>query len=185
MAKKKDTKLQQELIIPAYNIVREAAIVEENNDSISNRVESRYFAFGSVYDFETLERIPQFDKSQKTCRDIKTWRIFGTHATESDGEIRINVSRFLNCRDVETEPDWTGPNFLGPNYLHFWATPSSLEPVFLTYEFRGPSSPQEISINELVYLGVIVKSWRHDGTPAPSIRFSWMMIGEKAEKYLL
>jgi hypothetical protein len=173
---------------PQTYVTRERAIVEENRDSNLILVESEYRSL------QPVNRPPDPIRVTKACGDSGTWRIIGNHTTESNGEKRINLTKFLNCANVDfaNSAELMNSNFLGSISL-FLATAQSGEPVFLTYELDVSSIPLPppppggaggvFIPNPAIDVNVVVKSWRHDGAPAPSIQFSWMAIGEKSFFY--
>lgn len=175
--------------LPPFNpfeIIGESAIVEEEKDSTSIYVASKYSILNRGVRFGDVIQ-PAPIEVTKTCDSTETWRIIGHNTTGANGIARIEVTKFLNCRnDFDFRNPIIGDNFIR-NMPLFLATAHSSEPVFLTYDVNAlviPPPAQGVFLQgEALAVTVTVRSWRHDGVSEASIPFSWMAIGEKTEYY--
>lgn len=98
-------------------VTREIVLVEENDDSTLIDVENEY------HTIQVAGQPPIPEQVTKECRQRATWRLIGYHTTGSNGKVRINLTQFLNCEDVDYD-DPSNYNFLGSLWL-FLATAHS------------------------------------------------------------
>jgi hypothetical protein len=127
-------------------------------------------------------------------KQIPTLTLSGRHKTEGSGEIDINLSQFVYCIDA-LDDDANARTF---EYIasrpHFVATAESTAesdvPVFLTSRISAePLAPPSDAVDFNTQLGVgldvvvKVKSWKHDGTPAPDITFNWSATAKATDLF--
>jgi hypothetical protein len=114
--------------------------------------------------------------------------------TGANGTVEIHLNKFLDClpsviKDVvvgENDLPVTGgviySNYIG-SWPHFTATPESQEPVFLTCTVDARAlqpPPGQAFLPQAWDVKVRIRSWKHDGTPAPNIEFNWIAIARTA-----
>jgi hypothetical protein len=127
---------------------------------------------------------------RRTGRQVPTLTLSGTHKTEGSGEIDINLSQFVYCIDA-LDDDTNARAF---EYIasrpHFVAIAESAAPVFLTSMISAePLAPPSdaVGFNDQLGVGlhvvVKVKSWKHDGTPAPDITFNWIATAKATDLF--
>jgi len=105
----------------------------------------------------------------------------GTHKTEENGEIDIHLSKFVRCLEHLTEHLWH--SFMA-SWPHFIATAESALPVFVTCTIGVAPVPPPTAEGrwdpvEGLDVAVKVRSWRHDGAPAPHVAFNWIAIAKR------
>jgi hypothetical protein len=151
-------------------IVTERVLVSLNNTSSDVQTVT-------TYHFPPTKIPPDPPKVSATCDPARTWTFSGRHETGADGTISIEFSKFLKC--VSTVIEGT----LYSNYIglpHFVATPLTDQPCFLSFTVHAtalhPPPGQAFLPPDAQDVSVRVKSWNHDGTPAPKITLDWIAI---------
>jgi hypothetical protein len=154
-------------------VLREGALVSLNSASADVRAETVYPLISRV-----PPPPPQFTSS---CDKARTWTFSGSHMTGANGVVAIQLNKFLDC--IPTVIDGViYSNYIGSR-PHFAATPDSEEPVFLTctIEVRALQPPQmQVFLPQAWDVVIRVRSWKHDGTPAPNVVFNWIALARTA-----
>ncbi len=153
-------------------VLREQSFVSLNNDSANVRVETIYPLF----------RIPPPPPQvTSTCDKARTWTFSGSHITGVNGTVEIHLNEFLDCLPT-TIDGAIYSNYIG-SWPSFTATPESEEPIFLTCTIDAQvlQPPQgQVFLPQALDIKIRVRSWRHDGTPAPNVTFNWITIARIA-----
>jgi hypothetical protein len=153
-------------------VLRELVFVSLNEDSAEVHAETV---------FPRISRIPtKPPEVSASCSSVHTWTLSGRHKTHSDGEVEINLNRFLKCVSASIEGAQY-PAYIG-SLPHFTATPELEEPAFLTYTLDA----QNVEHTEPQALNVMIKvmSWKHDGNPAPNVTFNWIAVARTARSLI-
>jgi hypothetical protein len=104
------------------------------------------------------------------------------------------LNKFLDCLPGVIKDVVVGQNDLPvaggviySNYIgsrpNFTATPESEEPVFVTCTIDATAlqPPQgQAFLPQALDIKIKVRSWKHDGTPAPNVTFNWIAIAKTA-----
>lgn len=154
-------------------VLREQAFVILSSDSADARVETKY---------PLISRIPPPEPEvTSACDKTRTWTFSGSHMTGSNGAVDIHLNKFLECIPAAID-GVIYSNFIGSR-PHFAATAETDEPVFVTYTIRTePLEPPQgqVFLPQAWDVTVSVRTWKHDGTPAPNVEFSWIAIADTA-----
>jgi hypothetical protein len=154
-------------------VLREEALVSLNSASADVRVETVY---------PLISRIPPPPPQvSSSCDKARTWTFSGSHMTGANGTVEIHLNKFLDCIPAVID------GVIYSNYIgsrpSFTATPESEEPVFLTctIDVRALQPPQgQVFLPQALDVTIKVRSWKHDGTPAPNVAFNWIAIANTA-----
>jgi hypothetical protein len=180
MSEKVEFEIPAGHMIPHEIILREEAIVSLSRAAADVRVET---VFG-------LARVGEPPRVTSSCERASTWTFSGNFATGADGTVEIHLNKFLDCLPSVIRDVVVGPNdqpavggVIYSNYIgsmpSFTATPESKEPVFLTYSVDAmvlqPPAGQAF-LPQALDVKIKVRSWTHDGDPAPKVVFSWIAI---------
>jgi hypothetical protein len=172
------------LRIPPEIVLREGALVSLNSASADVRVET-------VFRLRRLGEPPQVTSS---CDKASTWTFSGNHMTGDDGTVEIHLNKFLDCIPIVIRDVVVGQNdlpavagVLYSNYIgtmpSFTATPESEEPVFLTCSIDLMAlqpPPGQAFFPQALDVKIKVRSWKHDGSSAPKVAFSWIAVTRSA-----
>jgi len=154
-------------------VLREEALVSLNSASADVRVETTYQLITPVP--------PPPPEVTSSCDKARTWTFSSSHKTGANGTVDIHLNKFLDCITAAID------GVLYSSYIgsrpHFTATPESVEPVFLTCEITvvALQPPQgQFFIPQALDVTVRIRTWKHDGRPAPNVTFNWIAIARVA-----
>jgi hypothetical protein len=125
-----------------------------------------------------ISRIPaKPPEVSASCNSVRTWTFSGRHQTHNNGEVTINLNKFLECVSASIE-GVIHSNYIG-SLPHFTATPESEEPAFLTCTIDAKKiapPPGQVFLPQALDITIKVVGWKHDGNPAPDVAFNWIAV---------